>query len=201
VAGNEFVRFGTPQAVYQQDQEVEVTVRLSDELTGLRPGMPAAARIIRAGGAGQKDEAVALVPLEAREAQPRVLQGRIRNLPAGPYAIELAIPDLADKLRAAPGPDGRPAGMRANFTVTPADTGETAELATNWPLLEELAAKSGGKVYTADNAAELVNLLTRQTIQRVEHPERRLWEWWVTLAVVLALLTAEWVGRKWAGLP
>ena len=38
VAGNEFVRFGTREPLYRQGSEVEVVVRLSDELGG--PGRP-----------------------------------------------------------------------------------------------------------------------------------------------------------------
>ena len=44
-------------------------------------------------------------------------------------------------------------------------------------------------------------LLTRQEKAHVERAEHRLWEWWPTLALVLVLLTAEWVVRKWVGLP
>jgi hypothetical protein len=200
VTGNEFVRFGTPQAVYGQGQEVEVVARLSEELGTLKPDLLAGARIIRRDS--QKEEAVAVVPLKPRPAQPRVLEGKVRDLPAGEYAIELAIPDFADKLNAPPGADGKAAGpLRAAFTVTPPESGEAIDLETNWPLLEELAAKSGGKVFTVEDAGELVALLTRQTVQHVEHSEQRLWQWWVLLAVVLTLLTAEWVLRKWAGLP
>ena len=123
------------------------------------------------------------------------------DLPPGKYFIELAIPELADKLTAPPGPDGKPGKLRASFTVAAPEGEEMVELATNWPLLEELAAKSGGKVFTAENASELVELLTRQTAVHVEHHEFRLWQWWVTLAAFLVLLTLEWVARKMAGLP
>jgi hypothetical protein len=202
VVGNEHVRFGTRDAVYKQGQEVDLVVRLAEASTRLRPDALAGARILRqGGGAANAEEGVGLVPLSRREAQPRVLEGRIRDLPAGQYAIELTIPELADKLQGAPGPDGKPGKLRANFTVTPTEGEEMVELATNWPLLEELAAKSGGKVFTPENAAELVDLLTQQAVTREHYNEQRLWQWWWTLVVLLGLLTVEWVGRKWAGLP
>jgi hypothetical protein len=75
------------------------------------------------------------------------------------------------------------------------------ELGTNLPLLEELAAKSGGKVFTPEGARELVDILARNEITREHYSEHRLWQWWLTLLLVLFFLTAEWVGRKWAGLP
>src|SRR5207247_870760 len=98
------------------------------------------------------EESVALVPLSRRAAQARVLEGKLRDLPAGRYAVELVIPDLGDKLNA-PGGDGPPAKLRATFSVTPPDGEELVELATNYPLLEELAAKSGGQVFPAENTA------------------------------------------------
>ena len=45
------------------------------------------------------------MPLGKRPAQPRVLEGQLRDLPPGRYAVELAIPDLADKLK---DKDGKP---------------------------------------------------------------------------------------------
>jgi hypothetical protein len=74
-------------------------------------------------------------------------------------------------------------------------------LQTNWPLLEELAVKSGGKVYTAEDAGELVEQLNKESVPHVERHEQRLYRWWVLLALIVGLLTLEWAGRKWAGLP
>jgi hypothetical protein len=201
VAGNEHIRFGTREPVYRQGQEVDVVVRLGEGVGPLRPDALAGARLLRPGGVGKPEEAVALVPLHRREAQARVLEGRVRDLPPGPYAVELAIPELADKLRDLADLDGQPTKQRATFTVAPPDSEELVELGTNWPLLEELAAKSGGQVFTPENAGQLVDLLTRQSVTRERHSETKLWQWWGTLVLLLLLLTAEWVGRKWAGLP
>jgi hypothetical protein len=200
VTGNDHVRFGTREPVYAQGQEVDLVVRLGEDLPPLPAGALAGARILRSTAAG-KEEAVALMPLARVEAQPRVLEGRVRDLPAGQYQIELAIPDLAAKLQGPRGADGQPGKLRATFTVTAGDSDEMIELGTNWPLLEELAAKTGGKVFTPETAGQLVDLLTRQAATRELHAETRLWEWWPTLALFLVLLTAEWVIRKWAGMP
>jgi hypothetical protein len=200
VAGNEHLRFGTPEPVFKQGQEVEVNARLAEQTGVLGPDALAGARILRQDGKGG-EQAVALVPLKRREAQPRVLDGKVRDLLPGQYQVELAIPELADKLTAPPGPDGKPGKLRASFSVAAPEGEEMVELGTNWPLLEELAAKSGGKVFTAENAPELVELLTHQVAVRTEHAEVRLWQWWPTLALFLVLLTLEWVARKMAGLP
>jgi hypothetical protein len=75
------------------------------------------------------------------------------------------------------------------------------DLETRWPLLEEVAVKSGGKVFAPENARELVDLLVKQSVLNSERYEQKLWQWWVVLVLVLAFLTIEWIGRKWAGLP
>ena len=98
----------------------------------------------------------------------------------------------------------RPAAapLRAPFAVTPRETTEMNELALNLPLLEELAAKSGGKVFTPETSAG-----SRRIAQTAAGDadgagaETKLWRSWPTLLLFVALLTLEWAGRKWAGLP
>jgi hypothetical protein len=203
--GNEYLRFGTPQPVYSREEEVQVVVRLNEEAGPIKADLLAGARILRQGGPGEPEKAVALVPLARREAQPRVLEGRVRDLPPGSYAIELVIPDLADKLQAGPtegAPQEKKSGtIRAHFTVRPPDSREMIDLETRWPLLEEVAAKSGGKVFTPEDAGELANLLASQSVPESERHEQRLWQWEFVLGAMLVLLTLEWVGRKLAGLP
>ena len=99
------------------------------------------------------------------------------------------------------GADGRPGPLRAPFAVTPRETTEMNELALNLPLLEELAAKSGGKVFTPETSAGLAELLKQRQATRTERTEMKLWRSWPTLLLFVALLTLEWAGRKWAGLP
>ena len=62
-------------------------------------------------------------------------------LPPGRYALELAIPSLADKLA-----DGQKP-LRASFTVLDDESREMTRLETNAALLDELASRSGGRVF------------------------------------------------------
>jgi hypothetical protein len=202
VVGNAFLRFGTPQPVYRPGDPVEVVARLNETLGPVRPDLLAGARVIRMpDDPKEKERAVALVPLARRPAQPRVLEGQLRDLPAGKYAVELAIPDLADKLKtpAEPGREAKP--LRAPFTVLPPDSQETVELGRNDVLLEDLAVQSGGQVFTAEDVGQLAERLKRGGIEQVEHHEQRLWQWSGFLVLVVLLLTLEWVARKMAGLP
>jgi hypothetical protein len=202
VTGNEVVRFGTREPVYNQGDEVEIVVRIAEDVPPLAPDSRAGARILKTvQGGAPGEEAVALVMLEKHPAQPRVLEGKVRDLPPGQYLVELAIPELADRLLGPTGPDGQPTKLRASFTVTPRDSAEMTDLATNWPLLQELATKSGGTVYTPETVAALGEKLKAEVVTRESSTERKLWQEWATLILFLGLLTLEWVGRKIAGLP
>lgn len=198
MTGNDFIRFGTPQPLYARGDEVKIVVRLNEELGPIKPDLLAAARIVRS-DSEKEGKAVALVPLKRNPSQPRVLEGRLADLPPGEYAIELVMPDYADKLMDPKGPPGQP--IRAHFTIRPPDSKERIDLEMRLPLLEEMAAQSGGKVFTPENAGELVDLLVKQSVQNIEHSEQKLWQWWVVLVLVLAFLTVEWTARKLAGLP
>jgi hypothetical protein len=68
-------------------------------------------------------------------------------------------------------------------------------------LLEELAAKSGGRVFAAEEVDEIAPLLANRTVTRETKRNWRLAESWPTLALLLILLGFEWSMRKWAGLP
>ena len=206
-AGNDYVRFGTAKPVYRRGERPEVVVRFGEELGPIKADLLAGARILRPTGKDNSEEAVALVPLNRRPARPRVLEGQAPALPPGQYTLELVIPELESKLKLLPPAAGAPPGaqsagrLRTTFSVLPPDSTELIDLETKWTLLEELASKSGGKVFTPENAGELASLLAKQSVPYVEHFEQRLWQWWVVLVLVVSLLTLEWVGRKLAGLP
>jgi hypothetical protein len=200
LTGNEFVRFGPRKPVIEQGSEVEIGVRFSEQAKRLAAGAPAAVRIIRIKD-GQPEEGAGQVNLLRIEARPREMEAKLRDLPPGKYVAELVIPDLSAQLLGPPGPDGKPTPLRAPFTVSARPSTELIDLATNLPLLEEIAAKSGGKVFTAENAAELADLLAQKTAVREFRTDTKLWEAWPTLVVFLVLLTLEWLARKWAGLP
>jgi hypothetical protein len=200
LTGNDFLRLGTSQPIYSRGEEVKILVRLNEEFGPIKPDLLAAARIVLSHAEpGNEDQTVAFVPLGRRAAQPRVLEGRIRDLPPGEYDMELVMPDYNEKLLASSGPPARP--MRAHFTIRPPQSKEMIDLETRWPLLEQLAAESGGKVFTPEDAGELVDLLVHQSVPYSERYEQKLWQWWVVLVLVLAFLTIEWTCRKWAGLP
>jgi hypothetical protein len=200
VSGNAFLRFGTPQPSYRPGEEIEVVVRLNDEAGPIKSNLLAAARVFRRDGKDGQEEAVALIPLDQRDGQLRVLQGQLAKLPPGQYAIELVSPDLAGKLDD-PARRDEKKPLRATFSVLPPESAEMIDLGTNRPLLDELAARSGGQVFTPEDAGQLATKLLAQSVTQTKHEEEPMWHWWMVLLLVVVLLTGEWVGRKWAGLP
>jgi hypothetical protein len=205
-AGNDQVRYGTPEPVYRQGDRMDVLVRLGEGVDLRKLKSRVGANLLRKGPDG-KEVSVALVRLVQRQGQ-RVLEGRIPDLAPGQYRIELAIPDLKDELKLQPSDDRRKAWQRDTFFVTSPQGEEMVDLATNWPDLIDIAEKTGGKVFTAENAARLADLLAREARKPeyrtvIQHPpsDHKLWQFWPTLALFLVLVTVEWVGRKLAGLP
>jgi hypothetical protein len=193
IAGNEYVRFGVREPVYRADQEVEMLVRLSEKVKKLAPNALAGARLYRKTPTGE--ESVVLTPLKPHPHVPGELDGTQANLPPGDYAMELAIPDIDEKLN---GPDGKK--LRTTFKVLPPDTGELLNLATNWDRMKEIAVRSGGEVYSADQAGQLLEKLKARVATRDEVTEKHLWQSWWLLIPLIVLLTAEWVIRKFSGL-
>lgn len=201
-AGNEWIRFGTPQPVYRPGEAVDVSARLAERLGPIQGELLAGARIIALPTKeGDPEKQAALVQLNRPAARPRALEGQVRDLPPGRYAVELAIPDLADRLLT-PAKEGEPARpLRTTFTVSPPESRELIELETNQALLDDLAVRSGGRVFTPADVAELRDLLANRSLVEVDRHAQKVYQWWGTLVLVLLLLTAEWVSRKMAGLP
>ena len=116
------------------------------------------------------------------------------------------MPAVADKLQ--PSADaGRAeadgAAQGVVHRVAAGERGDDSTCRTNRPLLDELASKSGGKVYTPEDVQELLDKLASREAFRIRSiTEQRLWQWWTVFCRrVVSLLTVEWVVRKWSGLP
>ncbi len=196
--GNRFVRYGAKAPIYRHDQEVELAARLGEEAPALAA---ASARIKLIRKEGDKEETVAAVPLVQDEHRSKQWAGKIKQLPPGQYRLELDIPELRAKLAELPAADKTVHG----FTVLPPEDGELIDVATNWDLLQALAEQTQGRLFTAEDAEQLPDLLARQVEKKESRREERVWQdepmvWWV-LGVLLTLLTIEWVLRKFAGLP
>jgi len=70
-----------------------------------------------------------------------------------------------------------------------------------WPeadheLLRQLAAATGGRVLAPHELADLPELLPNRSLRILNPIRESIWDTPLAFALVLALLTAEWIGRK-----
>ena len=202
--GNRFVRFGSRQGVVRHDQPAQIAVRLAEAATSLKPDAVKQVRLWRQTADG-KEEQAAVLPLVQNQKQGKLLEAEARDLPGGQYRIEVDIPDLRKELAEPPEPEEKNIPRRDWFTVLPPEEGELFDLATNESLLRGLAEESKGRLFTPENVEVLLDVFARQLTKKEEREEQRLWQdaflVWGTLGIILVLLSAEWIGRKLAGLP
>ena len=78
---------------------------------------------------------------------------------------------------------------------------ELSETTLNRPLLETIAELSGGRVIEPNQTSSLASLFLTGDETREELRETTLWDHWLLLIILLAVLTAEWMVRRGAGLP
>jgi hypothetical protein len=138
-----------------------------------------------------------VVPLRMVAGQPRTFEGAAPSLPLGAYVVRLDVPQLAEVLHL----DASPQAPKAALDVVARDTSERIELAAARDPLDRLAAATGGRVvadFEADRLPSLFHARTREIIRTAETP---LWDHPATFLLFVAVLTAEWVARKRAGLP
>jgi hypothetical protein len=180
-----------------------VVLRLGDKAAREKLAEPRM-NVFRLSDEGKKLEEtpVAVVPLTRRDGQPRVWEGRFPGPSEGNYLLEPDVPELASYLPA-PADANAPRLNAAMFAVSTPESKEMSDLSPDWEQLQTIAQKSkgGSRVYTAEDALEIVKALKNLDEKEEERPSIRLPEWWPVFVLVLLLLTLEWVGRKLAGLP
>ena len=115
--------------------------------------------------------------------------GQAGALAPGRYEARLKAPGLGDDSR-----------IRAEFVVRAPEASELASLTCNEDLLRQVASQSGGTYYREEELAALEAKLDPLSRERVFESDTALWQSWGWFLPIIALLTAEWILRKWAGL-
>ncbi len=99
---------------------------------------------------------------------------------------------------AEPVPDGEPPAC--NFSVLSSNR-ELQHLTVDERDLRLAAARSGGHFFRLEDAAQLARELPAGKAVRVESLEPiQVWNSWRTAALFVALLTSEWLLRRWLGM-
>jgi hypothetical protein len=192
-AGNEFVKFALESTDVPAGQEVVFRARWTPPLLARRPDVKAKVAIYPRHDA-KPDEPLATVDLTPDQARPAVHQGRWLAPTAAEYRAVLKI-------------DGPPLGgaadkeIGADFLVRGPLTKELADVTATRSLLEQVAQVSRGKLLLPHQLGDLPKLIQPEDLSIRETDEFTLFDHWLLLALLCGLLTAEWVLRKWNGLP
>ena len=89
---------------------------------------------------------------------------------------------------------------RTEFVVQAPETGETALLACNETLLQDMAKESGGQYLREEQAGQLPRILDPLSTGRIVESDTLLWQSWWWFGAIITLLGAEWFLRKRAGM-
>ena len=179
------VSLDSDAATYPEGQPVVLRLRLRDEegrpWTALAPSVQA----LRSG------EVVREIPLRAEAGDGALYTGSLSGLPGGSYRLVPRVPGLEGGRHEAGLPIiiGEPESSREH-------------LYTSWDeeLLRSLAIESGGEYLREEEFRRLPSLLANVSGIREEVRAADLSRSWPWFALVIALLTLEWVLRKRVGL-
>jgi len=190
-AGTENLRIGSDKVTYAPDEPIRV---ISKVLSLEFQPLPSAAVYV---GVYKGEERVARKRLKYREGSAGLYEATLEPLRgSGRYSLVLEGRDVE---RNYDGEEGEriAADVLVNAGRAPL---ETTELTVNRELLDRVAAFTGGVVVSPDEADSLVARFGPGTRTITEPLNITLWDSWVLMMILLVLLTAEWLLRRFAGL-
>jgi hypothetical protein len=177
----------TDRKTYCRDDPIRLTVRFPDDAPP--PDGPVRVTVDRVpprqpGGAAAEPE-TQTVQLSPREGARATFEALITRSPEGEYAFTLASPTT---------PGQRP---RAEARVLP-PPGEMDRIQLNETDMQRAARESRGKYYPLDQAEQVPEEMPAGPRVALDQPVEplSLWNSPALFALVLGLLTAEWVMRK-----
>jgi hypothetical protein len=175
---NDRISLGTDRLRYQEGDTAELRVRLRDKNGGIVTDAKPRAHVLRNG------LEIASLELEPDPAHGGVFRAITGALPSGDYHITVSEGGAsADDVRLA-------------FRVESRANQEWGQLNLNRALLEDMAARSGGRFLREGDLAQLPDLLQMLDRQETRVKETLLWSSWWWFGAVIALLTVEWLLRK-----
>ena len=191
-AGTSMVRLGTDRILYGYGEAITVKAKITD--AQLEPIIDPEAQL----KVYQGERLVTTKQLQADPESGGMYQLQLNQLPGtGPFRLVLDSPQAAEVLAAA----GEEAVETAITVLSPqVNAKELLEPTADREALAHLTHLSGGNVVEADQAAAVLDFFGTGTRRYTEQTRQTLWDTWPLLAVMVLLLTAEWVIRKRGGL-
>ena len=181
---DEYVSVDSGSVSYDFGESVDIRVRLMG-LDG-KPAVGATADAL----VWQDGRVVSTVSLTADPDVPGIYRSRTGALPGGEYEVSVRAAGYSESVLKA----------RSRFVVLPPESGEMEQTVANETLLQQMAVASGGGYLREEQLNGLPELLSPLSRGRVVESDTLIWQsyWW--FAVVVILLTVEWLLRKRAGL-
>ncbi len=164
----------------QSGQEIRLFLKIRDP--ALAGQMPARLRLAASGPGG--GESVIMVPTDSSH---QLYEGSLTLERLGQYHISAPPGELAAPLK--------PLRVR----VVPPNL-EFNNPRVDMAALCRLARATGGSVLPLPQAARLAGLIPDRSVQTISRQSRQIWNKPIALALLVILLTVEWVLRKRAGL-
>ena len=172
------------QAVYAPGDAVRIVADVRDKKFHPAEDARASARVVKPSGATVDVQ----LRFTARD-DANAYVGEFRSDELGRHRVELS----------ASGPTVGAAAAQSEFLVAELNR-ESYDAALNESLLKRIAAETGGKYYTLDEADALVEDLTYRKTDNSRPVRKDLWDMPVNFFLLVGLLSGEWFLRKRHGL-
>ena len=190
-SGTQEARLGTDQLTYSGDDQVKVTARLRDSNLLPVEDPSLVARVFL------NNTEITSVPMQFVKDSNGLHEAMLGPFAdQGNYSIKLSGNKLESLL--AENSSSVDTSFRVIGATSPVELSETTQ---NSALLEKIASLSGGRVVEPSNISSLASLFLTGDESRMELRETTLWDHWLLLLLLLAVLTAEWIARRSSGLP
>lgn len=192
-AGTDFVKLGTDQARYSPHARILARAKL---LQRDYTPLPEADADVSVAVYDASNQVVLRRKMQGVADSPGFYQAALGELPGGQYRLELDSPAAAAILQ----PDNVKK-VTTEFSVDPSAMEELNDLAADRGLPGRLASLTGGRVVDAPRGLSVLEALGSDVQVLAQPRQWALWDHWSLLALLTALVTAEWVLRKKVGLP
>ncbi|MDP7288131.1 MAG: hypothetical protein QGH94_09075 [Phycisphaerae bacterium] len=188
-SGTNLVKLGTDRSRYGSESPVRIRANLVDKNLAPIKGADVSIEVFR----GDK---LVLRRKMQDDHSPGRYSADLGRLPGGAYRAVLG-GDAVSKILAE---EGKADTVETEFSVDSTLSAEEVELTADRGMAQLLADKSGGRVFEANQAGQIVKLLANKKNEEELPAQFPLWDSWWLLIALLMLAGGEWLIRKRSGL-
>ncbi|HWL07487.1 MAG TPA: hypothetical protein VNQ76_03715 [Planctomicrobium sp.] len=187
-AGNDSIRLRLQNSVIKQGKPALIQTRLDERFLTQFPNLSLEAILTRQGEGRPYTQTV---PLQAREGNRLIREATVQQLPAGEYQVQLKLTD-AEMTQPLP---------EVVLIVNEELSQERQDVHANRPLLEQIAAATGGEFLYLNELNRLPELFQKASSNDQVQEDISLSSHWLIFVLFCGLAMTEWTLRKLNGLP